>query len=121
MAKKSTSRTTEKRPVLLTVAELSDAQGSYVQLEAVDVYYLVLAAIARAQNEATSQTIFVHEQGEPFGVTITVQPGSDPIATYSDYLEALLCDSQSSVGPSKRDRNRDIWYQTLEQHLALAN
>jgi hypothetical protein len=85
---------------------------------AVEVYHLILAAVHRAKNDNSQQTFSVLERGESHSVAIIVESGSDPVATYSAYIEALLGCAQPVVGPClERDPDRDLWYKTLELHL----
>jgi hypothetical protein len=99
---------------VLTVAGI---QESHTQLKAAEIFDLIVAAIDHTQEEDNPHTIFVHEHDEPFGVAITVKPTSDAIATYSDYLTALLCGDQSVTGPDTRNPELDIWYRTLAVRL----
>jgi len=96
-----------------------DTQESHVQLEAAEVFHLIVAAIDHAQEEGSPRTIFVHEHDEEFGVAITVKPTSDAIATYGDYITTLCCGDQAMTGPDTRDSELDIWYRVLAIRLGV--
>lgn len=96
-----------------------DTHESHVQLQAAEVFQLIVAAIDRAQEEDSPRMIFVHERDEEFGVAITVKPTSDALATYGDYLAALVLEGQAITGPDTRDPELDIWYRILAVRLGV--
>jgi hypothetical protein len=98
---------------------VADTQESHVELKTTEVYLFIRAAITRAQKTDSPQTIFVQEQGEDFGMTITVEPKSNAIATFSEYLTALLCENQSIVGLCEFDPELNFWYGILADQLGV--
>jgi len=101
------------------MSTVTDIQESHVQLKVVEVFDRIVAAIDRAQKEDNPHTIFVQERDEPFGVAITVKPTSDALATYSDYLSALICGEPAVDGPDARNPELDIWYRVLADRLGI--
>lgn len=98
---------------------IADTQQSYVQLEAAEVFHLIVAAIDHAQKEDSPRTIFFRERGEEFGVAVTIKPTSDAIATYSDYLTTLLRGHLAMTGPDARNPEQDLWYRVLAARLGV--
>jgi len=96
-----------------------DTQDSHVRLETAEVFPLIVAAIDRAQEEGSPHTIFVHERDEQFGVAITIMPTSDALATYSDYLTALVLENPAITGPDEPNPEQDLWYRVLATRLGI--